>query len=109
MFENRRWLVIPTNITGSINFDEVKESGVDSLRISNDGLKTFVKYDVEIIETEITYTTINPETGDNIVTTINEGIYGRPSFYSEEYDEYNHQEILDLLLNPEWTPQTTMI
>jgi hypothetical protein len=109
MFENRRWLVIPTNITGSINFDEVKESGVDSLRLSNDGLKTFVKYDVEIIETPITNTTINPETGDNIITTINAGVYGRPSFYSEEYDEYNYQDILDLLLTPEWTPQTSMI
>lgn len=109
MFENRRWLVIPTNITGSINFDEVKESGVDSLRISNDGLKTFVKYDVKIIESPITYTTINPENGNNIVTTTNAGIYGRPSFYSEVYDEYNHQEILDLLLTPEWTPQTSTI
>jgi hypothetical protein len=109
MFENRRWLVIPTNITGSINFDEVKESGVDSLRLSNDGLKTFVKYDVEIIETPITNTTINPETGDNIITTINAGVYGRPNFYSEEYDEYNYQDILDLLLTPEWTPQTSMI
>jgi hypothetical protein len=109
MFENRRWLVIPTNITGSINFDEVKENDVESLRISNDGLKTFVKYDVEIIETPITNTTINPETGDNIITTINAGVYGRPSFYSEEYDEYNYQDILDLLLTPEWTPQTSMI
>lgn len=109
MFENRRWLVIPTNITGSINFDEVKENGVDSLRISNDGQKTFVKYDVVIYESSITNTTIDPETGNNIVTTINAGTYGRPSFYSEQYNEYTHQEILDLLLTPEWTPQTSMI
>lgn len=109
MFENRRWLVIPTNITGSINFNEVKENDVDSLRLSNDGQKTFVKYDVEIYETPITNTTIDPETGNNIVTTINAGVYGRPSFYSEEYDEYNHQEILVLLLTPEWTPQTSII
>jgi hypothetical protein len=108
MFENRRWLVIPTNITGSINFDEVKESGVESLRLSNDGQKTFVKYDVEIHESSITNTTIDPETGNNIVTTINPGTYGRPSFYSEQYNEYTHQEILDLLLTPEWTPQTLM-
>lgn len=109
MFENRRWLVIPTNITGSINFNEVKENDVDSLRLSNDGQKTFVKYDVEIYETPITNTTIDPETGNNIVTTINAGVYGRPSFYSEEYNEYNYQEILVLLLTPEWTPQTSII
>ena len=109
MFENRRWLVIPTNITGSINFDEVKENGIESLRISNDGQKTFVKYDVEIHESPITNTIIDPETGSNIVTTINTGTYGRPSFYSEQYNEYTHQEILDLLLTPEWTPQTSMI
>lgn len=109
MFENRRWLVIPTNITGSINFDEVKENGIESLRISNDGQKTFVKYDVEIYNSPITNTTINPETGENIITTIDAGIYGRPSFFSEKYNEYTYQEILDLLLTPEWTPKTTKI
>jgi hypothetical protein len=35
--------------------------------------------------------------------TINAGVYGRPSFYSNEYDEYTHEEILELLSTTEWT------
>ena len=37
MFENRRWLVIPTNLTESINFNQVHQSSIDKLRVSNDG------------------------------------------------------------------------
>ena len=36
--------------------------------------------------------------------TIEVGVYGRPSIYSEEYNEYNHEEILELLRSPEWSP-----
>jgi len=102
MFENRRWLIIPTNIVESINFDEVIEYGPESLRYSLDGTKTFVKYEIMNVETQKVYETINPENGEMIITTIEPGIYGRPTFYSNEYDELTHQEILDLLLTPEW-------
>jgi hypothetical protein len=52
IFPNRRWLIIPTSITGSIDFNQVIESETTSLRVSVDGTKTFVKYDVnEITET----------------------------------------------------------
>ena len=44
-FENRRWLVIPTSVTSSINFNEVLEPNSSSLRLSLDGSKTFVKYE----------------------------------------------------------------
>jgi hypothetical protein len=36
--------------------------------------------------------------------TIEVGVYGRPSIYSEEYNEYNHEEILNLLRTSEWSP-----
>lgn len=102
-FENRRWLVIPTNITGSINFNEVLESSLESLRTNVDGTKTFVKYEIsEVLET-YDMTSISPEGGEPIVSTVTAGIYGRPSIYSEEYPEYNHQEILALLATEEWT------
>ena len=45
MFENRRWLVIPTSLTSSIDFNQVLESSVDTLRLSIDGSETFVKYE----------------------------------------------------------------
>ena len=103
MIIERRWLVIPTSIIESINFDEIKESSIDGLRLSVDETKTFVKYDVRIIEETYTETHISAEDGEEIVTTINEGIYGRPSIYSSEYPEYNHEQILELLSGPEWT------
>ncbi len=103
MFENRRWLVIPISLTGSINFDQVLESNVDSLRLSVDGSQTFIKYQInEFLEDE-TQTFIDPETGNEVTTVIEKGVYGRPSIYSEEYVEYNHQGILELLSTEVWS------
>ena len=102
-FENRRWLVIPTTLTGSIDFTQVLESSADSLRISVDGTKTFVKYEINIVTEDYVLTSINAETGEESSYTVTAGIYGRPAIYSEEYPEYNHQEILELLATPEWT------
>ena len=48
-FPNRRWLVIPTTVTGSIDFNQVHQSSVDTLRLSVDETKTFVKYEVNVI------------------------------------------------------------
>jgi len=77
-FENRRYLVIPTTITGSIDFNEVLETSAETLRLSVDGTQTFVKYDKD----------------------------QRPSIYSDEYVEYTHSEILELLSTEEWTAPT---
>ena len=74
-YENRRYLIIPTTITGSINFNEVHETSVDTLRLNVSGSETFVKY----------------ESGS------------RPSIYSVDYPEYTHTEILSILTGSEWT------
>jgi hypothetical protein len=74
-YENRRYLIIPTTITESIDFSQVHETSVETLRLSVDGLKTFVKYDLP----------------------------NRPSVYSPEYPEYTHSEILEVLSGEEWT------
>ena len=102
-FENRRYLVIPTTITGSIDFNEVLETSVETLRLSVDGTQTFVKY--EVTEVTESYTEFYPdtETDEMIETTIEAGIYGRPSIYSEEYGEHTHTEILQLLSTEQWT------
>ena len=102
MFENRRWLVIPTSITGSINFDQVKESSIDSLRLSIDGSKTFIKYDINEVTSSYTEVFLSAETNESGSYTVEAGIYGRPSIYSPEYPEYTHTEILDLLTGSEW-------
>lgn len=102
MFENRRWLIIPTNVTSSINLNEVINNSLDSLIISNDGTKTLVKYDVHIRNENEEMTIFNVYTNTTETLTIPAGIYGRPSFYSEEYLECTHNMILSLLETPEW-------
>ena len=63
MFENRRWLVIPTSITGSIDFTQVLEKSVDSLRLSTDGSKTFVKYEINEVTSSYDVTVPSLEEG----------------------------------------------
>jgi hypothetical protein len=102
-FPNRRWLVIPIDLTGSIDFNSVLESSPSSLRTSVDGTKTFVKYEINEVTEDYSVTVPNLETGEESSYSVEAGIYGRPSFYSEEYPEYNHEEILALLATEEWT------
>jgi len=102
-FQNRRWLVIPTSVIDDIDFNQVHESSVDSLRKSIDESETFVKYEVSIVDETYTETFINAETGEEETNTIEAGTYGRPSIYNEDYTEYNHADILDLLATEEWT------
>lgn len=102
-FPNRRWLVIPTTVTGSIDFNQVLENSVESLRLSIDGTETFVKYEINEVTESYTETQIEAETGDEIEATVEVGIYGRPDIYSSEYTEYNHTDILTLLATDAWS------
>ena len=103
-FENRRWLVIPTSIIDDIDFNEVHESNEDSLRKSIDESKTFIKYEVNVVKETTTETVVDAEDPNLEYTVTTEaGTYGRPSVYSEDYTEYNHADILDLLATEDWT------
>lgn len=102
-FANRRWLIIPTTLTGSIDFNQVLESSPQSLRLSVDGTKTFVKYEINEVLEDQTHTGINPETGEESSYTTLAGVYGRPSIYQEGDTEYTHEEILTILSTEEWT------
>lgn len=102
IFQNRRWLVIPSEKIDDIDFTQVHESKVGSLRKSIDGSKTFVKYEVNVVEEDYTQTVRNIQTGEDETTTIKAGVYGRPSVYSTDYTEYNHADILDLLATKDW-------
>lgn len=102
-FENRRWLVVPTDKIDDIKFNQVLEADKESLRKSVDGTKTFVKYEVKVIDETYTTTFVNAETNEEVVNTIEAGVYGRPDIYSEEYTEYNHEDILNLLATEEWS------
>ena len=108
-FPNRRWLILPTTLTGSIDFNQVLESSPESLRLSVDGTKTFIKY--EIIEVPVRCETefVNAETGEPKICVTEAGVYGRPDIYQEGDTEYNHEEILHILATEEWTPPMTEI
>lgn len=109
-FPNRRWLVIPTSITGSIDFTSVLESSPSSLRVSIDGKKTFVKYEIKEVTESYTVTVpVMPDPTNPTAPieehsyTVEAGIYGRPSFYKKTYKEYDHEGILALLATDAWT------
>jgi len=104
MFENRRWLVIPTSLTSSIDFNQVLESSVDTLRLSVDGTQTFVKYEVnEVLESYEEYYEDPENPGTWYTSSIEAGVYGRPDIYDPQYTEYNHADILALLSTEAWT------
>ena len=102
-FPNRRWLVIPTSEVPNVNFSQVLDAGPDSLRYSIDETQTFVKYEVQVLYEPVTYTWIDPETGQEESTTVPAGTYGRPDIYNGVYPEYEHEAILLILSGPEWT------
>ena len=45
MFENRKWVIISKAEVSSVEFSQVLETSANTLRYSNDGNKTFVKYE----------------------------------------------------------------
>lgn len=77
MFENRKYVVIPTVDINRVNFLEVLETSADTCRYSIDKTKTFVKY---------------TDTQPASVAAI-----------ESKSTEYTHEEILQILSGPEWT------
>lgn len=106
-FPNRRWLIIPTATTGSIDFNQVLESSPESLRLSVDGSKTFIKYEINRVLEDQTFTTINSETKEEVTSTTLAGVYGRPDIYQEGDTEYTHEQILEILSTEEWSKPLT--
>jgi len=74
---DRKYVIFDISEVGTINFSEVMETSPDTLRLSVDGTKSFVKY---------------------------EG--GQPASVAAlttKTQEYTHAEILDILATSEWT------
>ena len=74
MYEDRKYVIIGKDDVSSVDFTKVIETSADTLRYSNDGNKTFVKYNGS-----------------------------QPSFLSGK-TEYSHSEILAILneVDGEW-------
>jgi hypothetical protein len=102
-FPNRRWLVIPATMVDQIDFNQVLQNSPETLRYSLDNSKTFIKYHVRVVEETYVEEFINVETGEPESYTVEAGVYGRPSIWSAELPEYDHESILALLATEEWT------
>lgn len=83
MFENRKYVVIPTVDINRVNFSEVLETSADTCRYSVDKTKTFVKY---------------TDTQPASVAAI-----------ESKSPEYTHEEILQILSTPEWSDTEQLV
>ena len=77
-YPNREFMIFNVSELELIDFSQVLETSIDTVRKSIDGTKTFVKWDGEII----------PSSVDSLTTK--EG-------------PYTYTEIIDILNGPEWT------
>jgi hypothetical protein len=74
---DRQYVIFDMSEVGTINFSEVMETSVDTLRLSVDGTKSFVKYEGTQPASVAALTT--------------------------KTQEYTHTEILEILATSEWT------
>jgi hypothetical protein len=68
-YNNREFMIFSVTELPTINFNEVKETSIDTVRKSVDGTKTFVKWDGEIIPSSVESLTTKegPYTYDEII------------------------------------------
>ena len=83
-YENREFMIFNVLELSNIDFTQVCETSIDTVRKSVDQTKTFVKWDGEII----------PSSVNSLLTK--EG-------------PYTYEEILSILSTSEWTEEITMI
>mgnify|MGYP001170396197 CR=1 FL=1 len=79
MYENRKYVILNTSETGSINFSQVMETSVNTLRTNISGSKTFVKYEGS-----------QPSSVAGL---------------SSKSSEYTHTQILNVLTGSEWVSE----
>jgi len=79
MYENRKYVIFNTSETGSIDFSQVMETSVNTLRLNLSGSQTFVKYEGS-----------QPSSVAGL---------------SSKSNEYTHTEILNVLTGSEWVSE----
>ncbi len=77
-YENREFMIFNVSELSQIDFTQVLETSIDTVRKSVDGTKTFVKWDGTTI----------PSSVDSLTTK--EG-------------PYTYEEMINILATPEWT------
>jgi len=82
-YPNREFMIFNVSELTNIDFTQVHETSIDTVRRSVDGTKTFVKWDGEIPASVLSLTT-------------SEG-------------PYTYDEILEILSTPEWVDSDSML
>ena len=77
-YTNREFMIFNVSELNLIDFTQVLETSIDTVRRSVDGTKTFVKWDGEIIPSSV-------------------------ELLSTKEGPYTYTEIIDILNGPEWT------
>jgi hypothetical protein len=83
-YTNREFMIFNVSELNLIDFTQVLETSIDTVRISVDGTKTFVKWDGNTI----------PSSVENLTTK--EG-------------PYTYDEIITILGGPEWTSNDELV
>ena len=78
-WDNRHWVIIPVTELDNVDFSQVCETSIDTVRKSVDGTETFVKWD-----------------GDDMPATV--------AALATKSETYSHTEILAILATEAWTP-----
>ena len=78
-WDNRHWVIIPVTELDNVDFSQVCETSIDTVRKSVDGTETFVKWD-----------------GDDMPATV--------AALATKSATYSHTEILAILATEAWTP-----
>ena len=110
--ENRRWVIFDTSETGSIDFSQVMETSVNTLRLNNSGSQTFVKWNRIAAVEEVLYADddddipVDKSVGDvRIAATASIDTPACVLSLSTKSQEYTHSEILNVLTGSEWQPE----
>ena len=110
--ENRRWVIFDTSETGSIDFSQVMETSVNTLRLNNSGSQTFVKWNRIAAVEEVLYADddddipVDKSVGDvRIAATASIDTPACVLSLSTKSQEYTHGEILNVLTGSEWQPE----
>ena len=83
-YNNRQFMIFSVTELPNINFTQVNETSIDTVRKSVDGTKTFVKWDEEEIPSSVA--TLETKEGP-----------------------YTYEEIIVILATEEWTDPTPMM
>ena len=75
-FDHRHYVIIPYSEVEAVDFDQILETNISTLRRSIDGTKTFIKYNGSMPSSLL--------------------------YVNNKSEEYTHEEIVEILSSEEW-------